>query len=161
MHLIFALLCNGEGLLGLDIKPRLSPGNANLLDKLARSCKNLGMFYYPNMLARYRESDLPGFVWVGIEEVKRFNTALYKVCRACSQQGSGPTDLGIAEAASRGVLAHDLQFPLPRNTPLWNAISTEEWESAATEDVHPLRLNDTLESEWVSNSALFLELNEE
>ncbi|KAF5857972.1 hypothetical protein ETB97_005003 [Aspergillus alliaceus] len=128
--------------------------------KLVASCKKLGMLYYPNMLSRYGQDDLAAYVWVSIEEVKRFNLALYKVCRAFSKQENSVDNLDIAGAGSRGLRARDLRFPLPRNTPLWNAVSKAEWVSAATEDVYRHSLHDTLEAEWISKSAKVLELIE-
>ncbi|KAL4860452.1 hypothetical protein BDV12DRAFT_191694 [Aspergillus spectabilis] len=157
LHIIFAILYKGGGTLGLDLKPCLSSLVSSLLDRLVKSCRRLGMLCYPNMLARYCEPDQPSYVWVSIEEVKRFNIALYKVCRVCSEQGSGTTDCNIMRGSSRGLRAQDLQFPLPRNTALWNAIDKAGWESAGSEEVFHHRLNDTLEREWISNSAHVLD----
>jgi hypothetical protein len=160
--IIFAGLYKGGGALNLNLKPSLTPDVADLLDRLVTSCKRLGMLYYPNMLNRYCQDDLASYVWIGIEEVKRFNMALFKVCRAfssVSEQEGSINSLDIA-GASRGLRARDLQFPLPRNTPLWNAVSKEEWVSAATEEVYCNTLNNTLEVEWISNSANTLELTE-
>lgn len=152
------MLYKGGGALGLDLKPCLSPVDSDLLDRLVESCKRLGMLYYPNMLARYCEPDQLVYIWVSIEEIKRFNIALYKVCRVCSEQGSGTTDYNIIRGSRRGLQAQDLQFPLPRNTPLWNAVDRAGWESAGSEEVFRHRLDDTLEREWISNSAHVLEL---
>lgn len=116
------------------------------------------MLYYPNMLARYCEPDQPTYVWISIEEVKRFNLTLYKVCRVCSEQRSGTTDYDIIRGSRSELRADDLQFPLPRNTALWNAVDKAGWESAGAEEVFHHRLNDTLEREWISNSAHVLDL---
>lgn len=145
-------------MLGLDLKPCLSPADTNLLDGLVESCKRLGMLPYPNMLARYCDSELPAYVWVSIEEVKRFNIALYRVCKLCSEQRSGTTDCDIIRGLRRRLRAQDLQFPLPRNTRLWNAVDKAGWEYAATEDVFRHRLDDTLKDEWILNSAPVLEM---
>ncbi|OJJ52755.1 hypothetical protein ASPSYDRAFT_51442 [Aspergillus sydowii CBS 593.65] len=159
LHIIFAILYKGGGgVLGLDLKPCLSPADTNLLDGLVESCKRLGMLHYPNMLARYCDSDLPAYVWVSIEEVKRFNIALYRVCKLCSEQRSGTADCDIIRGSRRRLRAQDLQFPLPRNTRLWNAVDKAGWEYAATEDVFRHRLDDTMKDEWISNSALVLEM---
>ncbi|KAL6231643.1 hypothetical protein BDW75DRAFT_219657 [Aspergillus navahoensis] len=159
LHIIFAVLHTGGGVLGLDLKPCLSPADADLLDRLVMSCKRLGMLYYPNMLRRYCRNDIPEYVWVSIEEVKRFNIALYKVCRTCSEQMSDIDDLDITRASGIRLQAHDLQFPLPENTPLWNAVNKAQWDSAAMGGVFCHGLNDTLEGEWISKSAHILELN--
>jgi hypothetical protein len=144
--------------LGLDLKTCLSPTDTNFLDRIVESCKRLGMLHYPNMLARYCDSDLAPYVWVSIEEMKRFNIALYRVCNLCSEQGSGTTDFDIIPGSGRRLRAQDLQFPLPRNTPLWNAVDKEGWIYAATDDVFRHRPNDTLQGEWISNSADVLEM---
>ncbi|KAL5342265.1 hypothetical protein BJX70DRAFT_339546 [Aspergillus crustosus] len=161
LHIIFALLSKPSGPLGLDLKPSLSPPDADILDRLVASCKRLGMFYYPNMLARYVATDIPSYVWVGIEEVKRFNLALFRACNACSNQRTSVNEGKIDEtsASSRRLRAEDLQFPLPRNDPLWLAMEKEDWSAAAAEDVDSCSLADTLESEWISKSANVLELD--
>ncbi|KAI9044909.1 Zn(II)2Cys6 transcription factor [Aspergillus affinis] len=137
LHIIFAILYKDRGALGLDLRPSLSAAGAELLRRLV--------------------NDLPSYVWVSIEEVKRFNIALYKVCTAYSGKECGTGVLDTIAVSSRELRAQDLQFPLPRNTPLWNAISKAEWVSAATEDVYRHTLNDTLEHEWISKSAHILE----
>ncbi|GFG01657.1 zinc finger protein C11D3.17 [Aspergillus udagawae] len=157
LHIIFAILYKDRGALGLDLRPALSGADAELLRRLVVSCKKLGMLYYPNMLARYCRNDLPSYVWVSIEEVKRFNIALYKVCTACSGKGCGTGVLDTTKASSRELRAQDLQFPLPKNTPLWNAVGRADWVSVATEEVHRHILDETLEHEWISKSAHVLE----
>ncbi|OJJ06701.1 hypothetical protein ASPVEDRAFT_333388 [Aspergillus versicolor CBS 583.65] len=104
------------------------------------------------MLARYCQNDLPAYVWVSIEEIKRFNFALYEVCTAYSC--GVPNKIAVSK---RGLRAQDLEFPLPRNTPLWNATSKAEWVSAATEDVYCHNFDSILENEWFSKSAHVLE----
>lgn len=158
LHIIFAVLYKGSGALGLDLKPCLTPADADLLDRLVQSCKKLGMMYYPNMLAQYYQSDLPAYVCLSIEEVKRFNITLYRVCKMCSKQESLTDHLNSTRMSSTGLCATDLQFPLPRNTSLWKAVNEAEWASAATENVYHHRLEDTLEGEWISRSANVLEL---
>ncbi|KAI2818382.1 transcriptional regulator family: Fungal Specific TF [Aspergillus niger] len=54
--------------------------------------------------------------------------------------------------------ACDLQFPPPKNTPLWNAVTKDEWESAATADMDRHGIYDPLPQEWISNSADIVEL---
>lgn len=119
------------------------------------------MFYYPNILARFSQNEPAAYVWVSIEEIKRFNLALFKVCRAFSgsgRQGGCIENFSMEETVSWSLSARELQFPLPRNTPLWNALNPEEWVAAATEDVYRHRLDDTLEQDWISRSADVLEL---
>lgn len=101
------------------------------------------MFSYPNMLARYKETDLPSFVWVGVEEFKRFNISLYKLCAKLSS--ASPEDRPL-------LLASELQFPLPSNDPLWNSIERDEWAAIAKEDIM-VSLNDEFREKWISRFA--------
>lgn len=113
------------------------------------------MFYYPNILARYQQNELVSFVWTCIEEVKRFNLALYKVCRASSSLDKSGTH-GVTGEAICELTANELQFPMPKNDVLWSAMCKEEWDSAITNDFDLNRLYDTMEEEWISKSAEFL-----
>lgn len=110
------------------------------------------------MLARYQQNELVSFVWICIEEVKRYNLALYKLCRALSSfvihDKSGTH--GVTGEGIRELTANELQFPMPKNDPLWNAICKEEWDSAITNDFVPARLYDTMEEQWISKSAEIL-----
>lgn len=99
------------------------------------------------MLARYKETDLPPFVWVGIEEVKRFNLALYKLCAKLSSPS--PDDRPLLPAS-------ELQFPLPDNEPLWNSIEKDEWEANAKGE-NMISLKYDFQEKWVSNFADVLE----
>lgn len=99
------------------------------------------MLFYPNMLARYRPDDLASYVWISIEEVRRFNLTLYKVYSM------------VSRPSNRGFSANDLQYPMSKNDSLWNTVNKEEWLSAWPGDLNFLSLDDALEDEWISNSA--------
>lgn len=138
-----------------DLKLSLPPADSELLDSLVRSCKRLGMFYYPNVLARHRTDSLATFTWVSIEEVKRFDMALYKVYKLLGRGGTRPST--AVEISSEGLSAIDLQFPMPMNNRLWNAKDRDEWMSSI--DLTDFcRLDDMRESEWISNSVELVEL---
>ncbi|BCS30666.1 Zn(II)2Cys6 transcription factor [Aspergillus puulaauensis] len=160
LHIIFAGLVKSCGVLGLDLKPRLSPDDSNLLTRLVTSCKKMGMLYYPNMLSRCSHSDIGTFNWVSVEEVKHFNLALFKVCRTFSKSlkdRSGINSLNTGGSTSLCVEPRDLEFPLPTDLQLWNAKGKEEWLAVGAEKMEGPGLNDALESEWISNSARVLE----
>lgn len=142
----------GAGNLGIDLRPSFSRTNTNLLYSLVESCKRLGMLYYPNILARYSQSDPGPYVWLGIEETKRFNLALYRVYRSISRVGQRATD---TDNHIR-LTARDLQFPLPTYTRLWKTVSKAEWDSAAVRGVFDHLLDDTMDEMWISrvNEAL-------
>lgn len=119
----------------------------------------MGMFYYPKMLSRCSPHDIGTLNWVFVEEVKHFNLALFKVCRAFSQSpkhGVG-TDILQTGSGNRDIQPHDLQFPLPEHFQLWNAKGKEEWLAVGAEKMEGPDLNDALMSEWISNSAGLLE----
>ncbi|CAG7978436.1 unnamed protein product [Penicillium nalgiovense] len=161
LHIISAGMIRGIGTLFPDLRPCLTSPDADLLQRLVASCKKLGMFYYPNILARFSRNEPPVYVWVSIEEIKRFNSALFKACRAFNgsgRQGGSIENFNMEETVSWALSARELQFPLPRNKPLWNALSREEWVAADSEDVYRLNLGDTLEQDWISRSADVLEL---
>lgn len=157
LHIIFAGLYRGGGELNLDLKPSLAPADADLLERLVISCKKLGMFYYPNILEHYANNIVPGFSWVSIEDVKRFNLALFRVCRAFGFLDT-KEGINITGKISGTLHACDLQFPPLKNTLLWKAVTKDEWESAATTDMDRHSIDDPLPQEWISNSADIVEL---
>jgi hypothetical protein len=106
------------------------------------------MSYYPNMLARYREVDLSTFVWVCIEEIKRFELALFRVCGKLTGEGLGSEGQGC-ELLFR---AEELQFPLPRNCLLWHAVTQDQWRPAV-EDGALIDIRNLEEDTWISNCA--------
>ncbi|KAI2790412.1 hypothetical protein POX_d05924 [Penicillium oxalicum] len=167
LHIISAAMMKSSGTsLQQHLKPSLPPVEADLLHRLVASCKRLGMFQYPNILARFSETEPGEYVWVSIEEIKRFNLALFKLCSAVSApspgdgEGDGMNSLTVNirdTVRSWGLRARDLQFPLPKNTPLWNALTPKEWFAADTPDVYRHDLHDNREQDWISRSADVLE----
>ncbi|KAL5365321.1 hypothetical protein BJX96DRAFT_158958 [Aspergillus floccosus] len=153
LHIIFAVLSAVSTPVGLDLKPSLPDIEAGLLASLVQSCRKMGMFQYPNMLAQYMSDDLPTFVWVGVEEVKRFVIALYRVCNSlgCDKRTSDMGECTAPVALRWSFLPSELQFPPPTHDRLWNAKGREEWMSAA-EGVDCIDLRDMMESEWISKS---------
>jgi hypothetical protein len=146
-------LHGGSGTLGLDLKPSLTSANTEIFNSLVVSCKRLGMLYYPNILAQYSQSDPAPYVWLGIEEVKRFNLAVYRVYQACSKIGKEDRDTheqDITATPNSGLTAKDLQFPFPRNNRLWRFCSKGEWDAAATDGVFCHLLDDPMDEEWIS-----------
>lgn len=117
------------------------------------------MFYYPNILAKYRESDLGSFVWAGIEETKRFNTALYKICGKTSRSSGGDRSQGDTHAVISLLNASELQFPLPGSYALWNAVGKDDW-TALAKDEKAINLKDYSQETWISNFAGILQFFE-
>jgi hypothetical protein len=131
----------------LNLKASISTADTELLKSLVGSCRRLGMFSYPNMLAKFKEADIPSFVWVCTEEVKRFIIALYKFCTKLNSSDSGEPPL---------LSASELDFPLPSNDALWHSIGKHEWEANA-KDQNTVSLTDDLQAKWISNFADVLE----
>lgn len=153
---MFSFVLSNRDAIDFDLKLSLPSADLGLLGALVRSCRRLGMFYYPNILAKYDEGDLDSFVWVGIEEIKRFNIALYKVCgkARCSSIRDG--NHGDAHAWT-SLTAGELQFPLPSNCALWNAVTRDEWDAVA-KDEKRVSLDDDRQKDWLSNFAEILQV---
>ncbi|KAJ5588354.1 hypothetical protein N7537_011032, partial [Penicillium hordei] len=143
LHVILSILMKSEGVVNFDLKASISATDLTLLKSLVGSCRRLGMFFYPNMLAKYKQADLPSFVWVGVEEIKRFNIALYKLCVKLSNVSQEDRPL---------LTAGELQFPLPSNDPLWNSVERDEWEANAKEE-NTVSLGDNFQAKWISKFA--------
>jgi hypothetical protein len=117
------------------------------------------MFYYPNILSRYHDAGLASFIWVGVEEIKRFNVALFKVCGKLSSLSVVGTGMDDNDAERRLMSASELQFPPPSNNALWNAVGKDEW-IVHMKDTTPVSLDDNCQADWISNFARMLEFIE-
>lgn len=130
-----------DGVVSLDLRVSVPTTDLSLLESLVGSCRRLGMFFYPNMLSKFKDNEFPALVWVGIEEMKRFSIALYRLC----------SKLGRDNTEDRYLLhANELQFPLPSNNALWNSIERDDWETNAREQ-NTISLKDDLRAQWISN----------
>lgn len=82
LRITFALIKGNGKQLDLQLTHQLSEISSQLLVALVHSCQKREMFFYPAMLAQFNTDSLPDvYIWLGIEEAKRFALALYKVCR--------------------------------------------------------------------------------
>ncbi|KAJ5407359.1 hypothetical protein N7465_008643 [Penicillium sp. CMV-2018d] len=156
LHIIFSFLVSSRTAVDFDLKISPPPADLGLLGALVRSCRRLGMFYYPNIIAKYDEADLASFVWVCVEEIKQFNLALYKVCGKASSSSMRDERHGNIDSVWSLITAGELQFPLPSNVPLWNSVNTDEW-MAVGRDEKLVSLDDDCREKWISNSAEILE----
>lgn len=148
MHIIFSFIINSRGALDLDLKFSLPSSDKELLEALVQSCRKLGMLNYPKMLAQYKNSGVASFVWVSVEEVKRFNLALYKVCGKLGKDNPN----GDVNLAMPLLSISELQFPMPENEPLWSAITKDEWCSAMTKE-ELVDLDGGGRENWISKHA--------
>ncbi|CAG8277110.1 unnamed protein product [Penicillium olsonii] len=149
LHIIFSILHTNGGSLDMDLRFTAPSSKFKMLLSLVRSCQRLGMFYYPNMLSRYRGVNVSEFIWVSIEEIKRFNLALFKVCGKLTATGAGEGGEGI-DAGSL-FPAEELQFPMPTNCFLWHAVTEDQWTSNVEGIL--VDLDDWSQDTWISNSA--------
>lgn len=82
-------------------------------------------------------------LWVGVEEIKRFAIALFKLCRLCD-------DASACEDET--LVLSDLQFPVPDGNYLWEAESNEVLAKRLAEGGDRGATRDSgLEENWISN----------
>lgn len=124
LQIIFALfIAERETTFDLNCRYHISAPAYRLLAELVETCRQLGLFCYPNMLRKHHPSAPLALVWVSVEEIKRFGLALYKVCRSCASGVSSdkPTISSHSNSSKSELLTlADLEFCLPDSDELWN-----------------------------------------
>lgn len=165
LHLIFSLLLNRDQLdLQLTQLPEIP---SQLLVSLVRTCLKRRMFFYPSILAQFRPGVDPDvFIWLGIEEVKRFDLSLYRVCRHSRVRDAEL--LGDAlnygprrgpQSPSKSLLSlTDLQFAVPDSDDLWHATSDLAVKIARNEAAYT---HENTEEYWISQTAQVLQPREQ
>lgn len=125
LQIIFAFLNDTHSQVDIRLARTIPTSCSRLLTTLTGTCIRKNMFFYPEILAQVSRNSVPDvFIWIGIEEVKHFALALYKVCRSCHIQcKDGPRN--GPHSAKRGDLLtlSDLQFALSDSDELWHASS--------------------------------------
>lgn len=123
LQLIYSLIVTkSETTFDINLRCQLPASKYELLTSLVGTCRRLGLFHYPNMLARHEVDAPPALVWVSVEEAKRLGIALYKLCRLCSpctehlMAGRHGKDL-----ESELLTLRDLEFSIPDTDEVWNA----------------------------------------
>ncbi|EAW13717.1 Zn(II)2Cys6 transcription factor [Aspergillus clavatus NRRL 1] len=165
LHIIFALLRQDPTHLNISFTYTLPRLPSQLLTTLVYTCLRQKMFFYPTILGQFIPGSVPdSFIWIGIEEIKRFALALYKVCRLCivhddtghtTQMHGPPTVTGHARTL---VSLEDLQFALPDSDDLWHASS--DLAARLAEDGSMAYKNKNAEANWISQSVRLLRKNE-
>ncbi|EFQ99573.1 hypothetical protein MGYG_02585 [Nannizzia gypsea CBS 118893] len=167
LQIIFALLRDGQSPL---LTRKLPEVPAALLTSLVHTCLHQGLFSYPSIIAQFKPGDEPDvFIWLGIEEVKRFALALYKISKIYYTLGDKIHDHGLeahqlrekqpnncsSNAPNRVLSLTDLQFGVPDSDSLWNATSNLAATLAARGvEVNSATYNDkNMEANWISNIA--------
>ncbi|EAW13141.1 C2H2 type zinc finger domain protein [Aspergillus clavatus NRRL 1] len=156
LQIIFALIKDNETQLDIQLTRPLCRGSSRLLTTLIDTCRRQNLFFYPAILAQFSRESVPDvFIWVGIEEVKRFALALYKVCRLCHVQD---TELDTPRSTGRGkdlLALMDLQFALPDSDELWHASS--DLAARLAQDGPMCYSNKNIEANWISQAARLLQ----
>lgn len=136
---------------------------SQLLVSLVHSCLKRRMFFYPSILAQFKQGIDPDvFVWLGIEEVKRFNLSLYRVCRHAQVYDTRLLEAAPSSSPRRGprspggslLSLTDLQFAVPDSDELWHATSDLAVKIAGSEAAYA---NDNIEDKWISQTARVLQ----
>ncbi|CAG8334358.1 unnamed protein product [Penicillium nalgiovense] len=159
LYIIFSLLASIPIGLELNLSLTLHMSDRQILSTLIETCLRNNIFYYPNMLTRYHHVESITCMWVGVEEIKRFGLALYKVSRLCGRGGClGESD----ETDGRLLRLSDLQFPMPAKKNLWDAGSNAELARLLL--IYSRREDKSDEprgTTWISQSGVLLESDED
>ncbi|OOF98690.1 hypothetical protein ASPCADRAFT_394095 [Aspergillus carbonarius ITEM 5010] len=151
LQLIFAaLVAKQESTLDLNLRCQLPGPQYELLISLVATCRRRGIFSYPNMLMQYDATAPIALIWVGVEEIKRFGLALYKLCRLCGRSDL-PPDRHENDRSELLTLA-DLDFCLPDSDAMW------EGAPATMEEARSLAVGQTCRDNrnpdgWISQSS--------
>jgi hypothetical protein len=122
------------------------------------------MLSYPAMLSQFTQRENPEvFVWVGIEEVKRFGLSLYRVCQWARLYGSDEledapdhsnTGRSLRLNGANLLSLADLQFALPDSEELWHLTSGLAGRVAGRSKVYELA---NAKEKWISQAAQLLQ----
>ncbi|KAJ5356193.1 hypothetical protein N7517_010802 [Penicillium concentricum] len=162
LHLIFSLLLNHDRS-DLQLTQVLPEIPSRLLVSLVRSCLKRHMFFYPSILAQFKQGVDPDvFIWLGIEEVKRFDLCLYRVCRharVCDtahleDRSNLSPPCGPRAPGGKLLLLSDLQFAVPDSDELWHATSDLAAKLAGNQAPYT---NENIEENWISQTARILQ----
>ena len=153
IQLIFAIFANNRP--NFQLVHTLPEVSSQLLVSLVRSCLRRDMFYYPSVLAQCKSDSSPEVLtWLGVEEMKRFNLSLFKVCQHSRVHDpkilkDGP---GRGSRSAEGSLLSlaDLQFALPDSDELWHTPSNLATKVAAGSDQYE---SENGEERWISHAA--------
>ncbi|PYH41782.1 C2H2 type zinc finger domain protein [Aspergillus saccharolyticus JOP 1030-1] len=146
LNVIFALLTANSHPAHLLLTRTLPPLQASLLQSLVQTCRHQDMFFYPAIRTQFSQVTVPDvYVWLAIEEVKRFALALYRVCSTTEVDSpSRPCVLSLTE----------LRFAMPEREELFDA-GTHLAAMLAKEKLMNYDERN-MEVNWISNSARLL-----
>ncbi|KAJ5354596.1 hypothetical protein N7541_005640 [Penicillium brevicompactum] len=151
LHVILSILITKEtGDMDLGLRHRIPADEYDLFDALVRSCRNLGMFSYPKMLAQYPTATPITMIWVGVEEMKRFALALYKVAHISTTGDRNES------ACEKLLTIADLSFSMPYCDEVWNIPRGSDTRSLVRAIAETRQDENTDDKEWISTSSTTL-----
>ncbi|RAH47520.1 uncharacterized protein BO95DRAFT_461900 [Aspergillus brunneoviolaceus CBS 621.78] len=152
LNIIFALITAPPNPLDLQLTRKLPSLQSKLLLALIKTCREKDMFSYHTMRAQFAQDSVPEvYIWLGIEEVKRFALALYRVCKMVGVDGHEPQD----HATEPNLLSlAELRFAMPERDGLWD-VGSELAEWLARENVSDYAERNR-EADWISTAARVL-----
>ncbi|KAF7122129.1 hypothetical protein CNMCM5793_000085 [Aspergillus hiratsukae] len=150
LQIIFAFLKDTHSQVDIQLGRTIPTSFSRLVTTLTDTCLRKNMFFYPEILAQFSRDSVPDvFIWVGIEEVKRFALALYKVCKSCHiQYKDGPRNSPHSTKRGSLLTLSDLQFALPDSDELWHA--TSDLAARLAEDGPLYYDHNNAEANWIS-----------
>ncbi|KAJ5773196.1 hypothetical protein N7457_008092 [Penicillium paradoxum] len=152
LNIILALfIVKEKASMDLSMRFRLPDDKYELLTALVQTCRQWGMFSYPNMLLQHDSHAPLALVYVSVEEIKRFGLSLYKTCRLCT-----PSELTRehANGGSNDLLTlSDLCFCMPDSDELWNAPVRSETEVLRRSGSSTVARDNGDPKNWVSEAS--------
>ena len=157
LQLIFAVMTKREITFDLNLRCQLPAPEYELLTSLVQTCRRLGMFYFPNMLAQHDSSAPITLIWLSVEEAKRFGLALYKICRLCTRNPDDTPDRPGGRLQREMLTLAELDFCMPDSDEVWNALTVEEADTIRRTAVQDSAVQGTFmdrdPGNWISHAS--------
>ena len=147
LHIILSVFVSRDtGGVDLGLRHRIPAEQYDLLTALVQSCRNLGVFSYPEMLAQHPIGTPVTMIFLGVEEMKRFTLALYKVTHIC-------TSVDRQESTSNKLLTvADLAFSMPYSDELWNRQEGADGQSISMATAQAGQKENRDHEKWINSS---------
>ncbi|CAG8920225.1 unnamed protein product [Penicillium salamii] len=147
LQVIFSIFTTRDsGGVDFGLRHRIPAEDYNLLTALVQSCRKLGIFSYPEMLTQYPAGTPITMIWVGVEEMKRFALALYKVTHICT------TVDRQANASEKLMTVADLAFSMPYSDETWNLSKETEGQTLSKATAQASVKRDGDNEKWINSS---------
>ncbi|CAG8388286.1 unnamed protein product [Penicillium salamii] len=147
LQVIFSIFTTRDsGGVDFGLRHRIPAEDYSLLNALVQSCRNLGIFSYPEMLNQYPAGTPITMIWVGVEEMKRFALALYKVTHICT------TVDRQANASEKLMTVADLAFSMPYSDETWSLSKETEGQTLSKATAQASQKRDGDNEKWINSS---------